>query len=218
MLRFSSFCGCESPLSGAVRWSPHARALPFFLFRVSSGCKYTTFLSSAKCFLPGKRHLPASFSPICPSFSRLRPLPDWESAALVGEIIFLSWKNILRHFGRRLLVADGIRFLGGMNPFGRCQKQYATHSKAFLSVGVSLFPQPKTGFSCLAERRFVFGFKSFCVWWKVVVSFAESPFVFRRKPLLLARKPFFSSKKNRSGANEMHFMGGIPDFMLNFAG
>lgn len=82
---------------------------------------------------------------------------------------------------------------------------------------MSLFPLPKKGFSRLAESRFVFGLKSFCVWQKVVVSFAESPFAFRRKPLLLARKPFFSSKKNRSGANEMHFMGGIPDFMLNFA-
>ena len=189
-----------------------------FLFRVSSGCKYTTFLSSAKCFLPGKRHLPASFSPICPDFSRLRPLPDWESASPVGELFFLSWKNILRHLGRRLLSADGIRSWGGKNPFGRLLKQYGTHSKAFLRAVVSLFSLPKKGFSCLAERRFIFGLKSFCVWRKVVVSFAESPFVFRRKPLLLARKPFFSSKKNRSGANEMHFLGGIPDFMLNFAG
>lgn len=80
-----------------------------------------------------------------------------------------------------------------------------------------LLPLPKKAFSCLAEKRFIFGLKSFCVWQKVVVSFAGSPFAFRRKPLLLAWKPFFSSKKNRSGANEMHFMGGIPDFMLNFA-
>lgn len=114
-------------------------------------------------------------------------------------------------------MADGIRFWGGKNPFWRCLKLYDIHSKAFLMVGMSLFPLPKKGFSCLAERRFVFGLKSFRVWRKVVVSFAESPFAFRRKPLLLARKPFFSSKKNRSGANEMHFMGGIPDFMLNFA-
>lgn len=167
--------------------------------------------------LLGKHHLPASFSPISPGSSRLRPLLDWESAASVGKLFFLSWKNILRHFGRRLLVADGIRFLGGKNPFGRCLKLYSTHSKAFLSVGTSLFPLPKKGFSCLAERRFIFGLKSFCVWRKVVVSLTGSPFAFRRKPLLLARKPFFSSKKNRSGANEMHFMGGIPDFMLNFA-
>ena len=83
---------------------------------------------------------------------------------------------------------------------------------------MSLFPLPKKGFSYLAESRFVFGLKSFCVWRKVVVPFAESLFAFRRKPLLLARKPFFSSKKNLSGTNEMHFMGGIPDFMLNFAG
>lgn len=217
MLRFSSFCGCEKSAFGRSEVVSTRPRVTIFLFRVSSGCKYTTFLSSAKCFLPGKRHLPASFSPICSDFSRLRPLPDWESAASVGELFFLSWKNILRHFGRRLLVADGIRFLGGKNPFGRLQKQYGTHSKAFLRVGMSLFLLPKKAFSRLAESRFAFGLRSFRVWQKVVVSFAGSPFAFRRKPLLLARNPFFLSKKNRSGANEMHFMGGIPDFMLNFA-
>lgn len=72
-------------------------------------------------------------------------------------------------------------------------------------------------FPSAQESHFSFGRKPFLVWQKVVVSFAESPFAFRRKPLLLALKPFFLSKKNRSGANEMHFMGGIPDFMLNFA-
>ena len=82
---------------------------------------------------------------------------------------------------------------------------------------MSLFPLPKKGFSSFAYNRFAFGLKSFRVWQKVVLPLAGSPFAFRRKPLLLARKPFFSSKKNRSGANEMHFMGGIPDFMLNFA-
>lgn len=82
---------------------------------------------------------------------------------------------------------------------------------------MSLFLLPKKVISCLAESHFVFGRKSFRVWQKVVVSLAGSPFAFRRKPLLFALKPFFSSKKNRSGANEMHFMGGIPDFMLNFA-
>lgn len=82
---------------------------------------------------------------------------------------------------------------------------------------MSLFPLPKKGFSSFAYSRFVFGLKSFRVWQKVVSPFAESPFAFRRKSLLLARKPYFLSKKNRSVANEMHFMGGIPDFMLNFA-
>lgn len=82
---------------------------------------------------------------------------------------------------------------------------------------MSFFLLPKKAFSSFAYSRFVFGLKSFRVWQKVVLPLAESPFTFRRKPLLLARKPFFSSKKNRSGANEMHFMGGIPDFMLNFA-
>lgn len=153
------------------------------------------------------RFLPSS------AFAGLRiGFPSWENNFSQLEKIFL-W-----NFGRRLLSADGIRSWGVKNPFGRLLKQYGTHSKAFLRAVVSLFPQPKTGFSCLVERRFVFGLKSFCVWRKVVVSFAESLFAFRRKPLLLARKPFFSSKKNRSGANEMHFMGGIPDFMLNFAG
>lgn len=154
--------------------------------------------------------------PACILFPNLpRFLPPSAFAGL--RIGFPSWKNILRHFGRRLLSADGIRSWGGKNPFGRLLKQYGTHSKAFLMVGMNLFPLPKKGFSSFAYSRFAFGLKSFFVWLKVVSPLAESPFAFRRKPLLLARKPFFLSKKNRSGANEMHFIGGIPDFMLNFA-
>lgn len=161
--------------------------------------------------------------PACILFPNLPQFLPPSAFAGLG-IGFPSWEIVFSQLEKYFEALRETASFGGWNPLlGREEPFLETpeavwHSFKSISEAVmSLFPLPKKGFSCFAERRFIFGLKSFCVWRKVVVPFAESPFAFRRKPLLLARKPFFSSKKNRSGANEMLFMGGIPDFMLNFA-
>ncbi len=162
--------------------------------------------------------------PACILFPNLpRFLPSSAFAGL--RIGFPSWGNNFSQLAKYFEAPRETASFGGWNPLLGREEPFRETPEAVWHSFKSISEGRSEPFSSAQERLFVFGrkafffgLKSFCVWRKVVVSFAESPFAFRRKPLLLARKPFFSSKKNRSGANEMHFMAGIPDFMLNFAG
>lgn len=154
--------------------------------------------------------------PACILFPNLpRFLPPSAFAGL--RIGFPSWGNIFSQLEKYFEALRETASFGGWNPLLGREEPFRETPEAVWHSFKSISECPNEPFSSAQERLFVFGLKSFRVWKKVVVSFAESPFAFRRNPFLLAWKLFFSSKKNRSGANEMHFMGGIPDFMLNFA-
>lgn len=154
--------------------------------------------------------------PACFLFLNLpRFLPPSAFARL--RIGCFSWGIVFSQLEKYLEAFRETASCGGWNPLlGREEPFRETHEAVWHSFK-SISECRNESFSSAQERLFVFGRKSFRVWQKVVLPLAGSPFAFRRKPLLLARKPFFSSKKNRSRTNEMHFMGGIPDFMLNFA-
>lgn len=154
--------------------------------------------------------------PACFLFLNLpRFLPP---SAFVGlGISFLSWGNNFSQLEKYLEAFRETASCGGWNPLLGREEPFREMPEVVWHSFKSIFEGRNEPFPSAQESFFAFGLKSFRVWQKVVSPLAESPFTFRLKPLLLARKPFFSSKKNRSGANEMLFMGGIPDFMLNFA-